>query len=218
MGQIAENVRRILRDLPAGVTLVAAAKGRSAAEITEAIEAGISVVGENYVQETERVRTLVNRPAQWHCIGHLQKNKVKKAAALFDLIQTVDSVSLAEEISRVATSAGRVMPVLIEVNSGRETAKSGVLPEQVVLVVGQVATLPGVRVRGLMTMGPPLSAIELRPYFAETRSLFDCLKRDPPPGVEIEFLSMGMSDSYQVAIEEGANMVRIGRAIFGPAA
>ncbi len=218
MGLITDNVRRIRRGLPAGVTLVAAAKGRSAAEIAEAIEAGISIVGENYVQETESVRPTVNRPAQWHCIGHLQKNKVKKAVALFDLIQTVDSLPLAEEISRQATQAGRVMPVLIEVNSGREATKSGVFPEQVVPLVGQIAALPSIRVRGLMTMGPPLSAAELRPYFAEIKSLFDRLKREVPVGVEMEYLSMGMSDSYQVAIEAGANMVRLGRVIFGPSA
>ena len=216
MGQISQNVRRILGELPAGVTLVAAAKGRNAAEIGEAISAGISIIGENYVQEAERVRPLVGRPAQWHGIGHLQRNKVKKAVALFDLIQTVDSVSLAEEISRWAVPAGRVMPVLIEVNSGREAAKSGVLPEQVLPLVSQIAALPGVSVRGLMTMGPPLPAGELRSYFAETRTLFEGLKRDPPAAVEMRYLSMGMSDSYQVAIEEGANIVRIGRAIFGP--
>ena len=216
MGQITENVRRILRELPAGVALVAAAKGRSAAEITEAIDAGVSVVGENYIQEADHIRPAVNRPAQWHCIGHLQKNKVKRAVALFDLIQTVDSLPLADEISRLATQAGRVMPVLIEVNSGREAAKSGVFPEQVVPLAGQIAGLSGIRVRGLMTMGPPLPAGELRPYFAATRSLFDRLKREAPAGVEIEYLSMGMSDSYQAAIEEGATMVRLGRVIFGP--
>jgi hypothetical protein len=230
VGQITENVRRILRELPGGVTLVAAAKGRSAAEISETIEAGISIVGENYIQETERVRRLVGRPAQWHCIGHLQRNKVKKAVALFDLIQTVDSVPLAEEIDRLAQQAGRVMPVLIEVNSGREAAKTGVFPEQVIPLIGQIASLPGIRVCGLMTMGPllglplrpplrpPLPAADLRPYFALTKSLFDRLKREAPAGVEMKYLSMGMSDSYQVAIEEGANMVRLGRVLFGSSA
>jgi pyridoxal phosphate enzyme (YggS family) len=213
---IAENVRRILAELPAGVMLVAAAKARQPHEIKEAIEAGVQDIGENYLQEAEKARAEVGGGARWHFIGHLQKNKVKRAVALFDMIETVDSFELAAEIDRRCGVAGRVMPVLIEVNSARESQKAGVLPEDAERLVVRLASLKNIRVMGLMTMGPLTERVEdMRAAFAETRRLFDRLKALDLPGVEMRYLSMGMTGSYRIAIEEGANIVRIGTAIFG---
>ncbi len=213
---IAENVRRILGELPGGARLVAAAKSRQPGEIREAIAAGAGIIGENYVQEAERVKAAVGGGVAWHFIGHLQKNKAGKAVTLFDMIETVDSFEIAAEIDKHCGRSGRVMPVLIEVNSGRESRKAGVLPEDAASLVARVATLKNIRVMGLMTMGPPTDRPEeARPAFAVTRRLFDQIKLMKLPGVEMRYLSMGMSGTYRVAIEEGANIVRIGRDIFG---
>ncbi len=214
---ITQNVRRLLNELPPGVRLEAAAKTRSSQEIAAAIAAGIAVVGQNYVQEAETARAAISAKVAWHCIGHLQKNKVKKAVALFDMIETVDSRALAAEIDKRCAQIGKVMPVLIEVNSGREPQKAGVLPEAAAGLISEIAGLPNIRVMGLMTMGPPLAAAEdYRPYFALTKRLFNEIAALNLPGVAMEYLSMGMTDSYRVAIEEGASLVRIGSRIFGP--
>lgn len=216
MSGIRENVARLLRELPPGVELLAAAKTRSPEEVLEAVDAGISLIGENYVQEAECACRLVGGRARWHYIGHLQRNKVKKAAVLFDLIQTVDSLALAVEIDRRCREISKVMPVLIEVNSGRERRKWGVYPGAAEELVREIATLPGIRVQGLMTMGPLVGdPEEARPYFVETRNLFDYLAGLDLPGVGMQYLSMGMTNSYLVAVEEGANIVRIGTGIFG---
>jgi len=216
---IAENVRAILAELPPGVELVAAAKTRTAAEILEAIDAGVSIIGENYVQEAESGFSVVGHRARWHFIGHLQTNKAKKAVEIFDLIETVDSAGLAREIGKRAAAIGKTMPLLIEVNSGREPQKFGVLPENVEALIREVAGLPGVRVTGLMTMGPfEGNPEDSRPYFKETRKAWDALRALAVPGVEMRHLSMGMTNSWRVAVEEGSNMVRIGTALFGPRA
>lgn len=213
---IAKNVKAILAELPAGVILEAAAKTRTAEEIEEAIAAGVKIIGENYVQEAMAVKEKVKLPARWHFIGHLQKNKVKKAVQIFDLIETVDSFELAKEIDKHCQKMGKVMPVFIEVNSGGEPQKAGVMPEDTIELVQQVATLSHIKVKGLMTMGPWRdNPEELRPFFALTRKLFEKIKALDMPNVEMRYLSMGMSDSYKVAIEEGANLVRIGTKIFG---
>jgi pyridoxal phosphate enzyme (YggS family) len=214
---IAANVKAILAELPAGVDLVAAAKTRSAAEILEAIESGVGIIGENYVQEAADVLSAIGRRARWHFIGHLQTNKAKRAVEIFDLIETVDSIALGRELDKRAALAGRTMEVLIEINSGREPQKAGVLPEDAASLVREIAALPRLRVLGLMTMGPFEGAPEdSRPYFQETRRVFDALKQAAIPGVEMRILSMGMSHSWRVAVAEGASLVRIGTAIFGP--
>ena len=214
---IAENVRAILAALPPGVELVAAAKTRTPAEILEAIEAGVRIIGENYVQEASEASQAVGRGARWHFIGHLQTNKVKRAVEVFDLVETVDSAGLAREIDKRSAAIGKRMPVLIEVNSGREPQKSGVRPEDAEKLVRDISVLKNVKVEGLMTMGPFEGDPEdSRPYFRETRKVRDALRALSIPGVEMRYLSMGMTNSYRVAIEEGANLVRIGTAIFGP--
>ncbi|MFC1658367.1 YggS family pyridoxal phosphate-dependent enzyme [Candidatus Omnitrophota bacterium] len=213
---IKENLTRLLAQIPAGVRIVAAGKSRSAAEIQEAIQAGISVIGENYVREAEDKFSVIGRDVEWHFIGHLQKNKVKKAAGIFDMIQSVDSPAIAEEIDRACRLKNRIMQVLIEINCAREKGKFGFFPEEVESMIIQASRLEYIKILGLMTMGPNLADQEgLRPYFMQMQELFERIKSRNLPGVEMRYLSMGMSDSYQVAIEEGANMVRIGTAIFG---
>ena len=213
---IRDNVRGILDELPEGVGLVAAAKTRSAEEILEAVEAGLRMVGENYLQEAEDAFESVGDRVQWHMIGHLQRNKVKKAVRIFDMIETVDTMRLAREIDKQCARADKVMPVLVEINSGEEEQKAGVLPDDAEGLVREMAGLEHVKVVGLMTMGPFTGDPEdARPYFRTTREIFDRLAGLAIPGVEMSTLSMGMSNSYRVAVEEGATLVRIGTLIFG---
>jgi pyridoxal phosphate enzyme (YggS family) len=213
---IAANVKRILESLPPGVILVAAAKARTPEEVEEVLRAGVTYVGHNYVQEAERMIPAIKGKARWHMIGHLQKNKVKNALRLFDMIETLDSWPLAELIDRRCAAIGKSMPVLVEVNIGQEDSKTGVLPDEVDDLVERMNGLQHIRVQGLMTMGPRFGDPEdARPYFRATKEAFDRLARADLPNVEMRHLSMGMSNSYQVAIEEGANMVRLGTMLFG---
>ena len=216
MNTIKQNVTQILSQLPAGVQLVAAAKTRSPQEILQAVDAGVQVIGENYVQEAEKAYQAIGNRVKWHFIGHLQKNKVKKAVGIFDMVETVDSIELAGEIDKRCAQVAKVMPVLIEVNSGREAQKAGVIPEQVEQLVREIAPLPNVKVMGLMTMGPRFGDPEdSRPFFVATKKVFDRIKQLNLPAVEMKYLSMGMTNSYNVAIREGANIIRIGSRIFG---
>lgn len=213
---IKQNVSQILSELPERVKLVAAAKTRQPAEVLAAVEAGVKIIGQNYIQEAERAYQVVGNKARWHFIGHLQKNKVKKAVAIFDMIETVDSLEIAAEIDKRCSETGKVMPVLIEINSGRERQKRGVFPEEAEPLLRDVSALKNIRVMGLMTMGPYSdNAEDSRPYFRATRELFERAKGLRLPRVEMRYLSMGMSSSYRVAIEEGANIVRLGSRIFG---
>jgi len=213
---IKENVERILAELPEGVQLVAAAKTRTPKEILQAVEAGLQIIGENYVQEAEQAFQVIGNRVQWHMIGHLQRNKVKKAVRIFDLIETVDSMKLAREIDKWCRKIGKTMPVLIEINSGEETQKAGVMPEDAPALIKDMSTLENISVEGLMTMGPFTGDPEdARPYFVKTKGIFEELKQMALPRVEMKHLSMGMSNSYRVALEEGANVVRIGTNIFG---
>ena len=213
---IKQNVNQLLDELPSGIELVAAAKTRKPEEVLDVIESGVKIIGENYVQEAERVHEVVGNRAKWHFIGHLQRNKVKKAVSIFDMIETVDSVDIAQEIDKRCAQIGKIMPVLIEINSGREEQKSGVFPENAEQLIKEISTLPNIRVMGLMTMGARFGNPEdSRPYFVETRKLFERIKKLNLPNIETKYLSMGMTNSYKIALEEGANMVRIGNKIFG---
>jgi PLP dependent protein len=210
------NIKKILDELPEGVQLVAAAKTRTSEEIREAIDAGLEIIGQNYVQEAEKVHEAIGVRVKWHLIGHLQSNKAKIAARLFDMIETIDSIKLAAAIDRACKDIDKVMPVLIEVNSGEEDQKAGVMPEDALSLIKTMTELKNIRVMGLMTMGPfSCDPEESRPYFKRTKMLFDEIKAMNIPGVEMKYLSMGMSDSYKAAIEEGATLVRIGTMIFG---
>jgi pyridoxal phosphate enzyme (YggS family) len=213
---IKDNMKEILKELPKGVELVGAAKTRTPDEILEGVEAGLKIIGENYVQEAERAFQVIGDKAQWHMIGHLQSNKAKKAVKIFDMIETVDSFKLAKAIDKACADIGKVMPVLLEINSGEEIQKSGVLPEDAVSLVRDISELKNIKIVGLMTMGPFTGDPEnARPYFQKTKRLFQDIKKTDLPGIEMVYLSMGMSNSYKVALEEGANMVRIGTKIFG---
>lgn len=206
---IKESVKKILQELPEGVELEAACKTRTPEEILEAVNAGVRIIGENYVQEAEKAFQAIGNKAKWHFIGHLQKNKVKKAVKIFDAIETVDSLELAQEIDKACFKEKKIMPVLIEVNSGREKQKFGVFPEDVEELIRNVSQLKNIDVVGLMTMGPLSGDPEdARPYFVETKKIFDKIRT-------LKYLSMGMSNSYKIAIEEGANIVRVGTKIFG---
>lgn len=216
-GTIAKSVQHILSTIPDHVTVVAAVKGRTQTEIAAVIAAGITNIGHNYVQEARQtIRPALREKATWHMIGHLQQNKVNWAVRLFDVIETLDSVELAQEIDRRCASLGIVMPVFIEINSGREARKTGVLPEKLDEMVRAIADLEQLDIQGLMTMGPRFGdPQDARPYFRATRGAFERLAGLNLPGVTMRTLSMGMSNSYLVAIEEGATMVRIGTKIFG---
>jgi pyridoxal phosphate enzyme (YggS family) len=213
---IKEQAERLLKELPEGVTLLAAAKERNAHEISEAIKGGITIIGENYLNDALGVIHDVPQKAEWHFIGHLQRNKVKKVIDIFDMIESVDSLRLAMEIEKWCKKRNKVMPVLIEVNSGEEDQKAGVAPKDVTPLIKEISLLAHVKIMGLMTMGPRFGdPEESRPYFRKTRELFEQVKDLDLPNVEMKYLSMGMTNSYQVAIEEGANLVRIGTKIFG---
>ncbi len=213
---IKENVRQLLGELPDGVRLVGAAKTRTPEEILEAVEAGLTIIGENYVQEAEKAFQVIGEKVKWHMIGHLQSNKAKKAVALFDMIETVDSFKLASALDKACGQSGKTMQILIEINSGEEPQKDGVMPTDTVQLITDISRLDRVRIMGMMTMGPyGGDPEEARPYFQKTKELFEELTALNLPNVEMKYLSMGMSDSYRVAIEEGANLVRIGTRLFG---
>ncbi len=216
LNSIKESVSEIRNSLPAGVLLVAAAKTRLPEEVQAAIHAGIKIIGYNYLQEAERIYQIIGNKVQWHMIGHLQRNKVKNAVDLVDMIETIDSVKLAEEVNKRCAAINKFMPVLIEVNSGEELNKTGVLPEDVDELIQQISSFPNIRVQGLMTMGPGFGNPEdARPYFNTTKLAYDRLNKAGIPNVEMRYLSMGMSNSYKIAIEEGANIVRVGTKLFG---
>lgn len=209
-------MKAILEELPPGVQLVGAAKTRTPEEILEAVDGGLEIVGQNYVQEAERAFEVIGNRVKWHMIGHLQTNKAKKAAKVFDMVETVGSTRLAQELDKVCGKMNRVMPILIEINSGEEEQKAGVMPEEATALIEEISGFQHVRVMGLMTMGPFEGDPEdSRPYFRKTRRIFDQIKAMNLPRVEMRNLSMGMSNSYKVAVEEGANIVRIGTLLFG---
>lgn len=189
------------------VTLVAVSKTFPAGFVDEAIDAGITEVGENRVQEAREKKPLVRGAARWHLIGHLQTNKAKDAVKLFDVIQAVDSLDLAEKLARAAEAHGKRLDVMLQVNIGDEPQKSGIERADVEAVARQASALASLRVIGLMAI-PPIGTPEAsRPYFRELRSMRDALG--------LEHLSMGMSEDFEAAIEEGSTIVRVGRAIFG---
>ena len=213
MEKIEEAARKIGRD-PNEIKLVAVSKTVEVARIMEAIEAGISILGENYVQEAQKKIEEIGRPVSWHFIGHLQTNKAKYAIRLFDMIHSLDSVPLAEELNRRAEQADRVMKVMIEVNLSKEATKFGTDEEVVMNLAKRIQNLNHLSLEGLMTMPPYFDSPELsRPYYIALRALKERMVKE---GVPMKDLSMGMSNDFEIAIEEGATYVRVGTAIFGP--
>lgn len=206
---------RASRD-PGEIKLVAVSKTIESARIQEAVEAGVTILGENYVQEAREKIEKIGHGVQWHMIGHLQKNKAKHTVALFDYIHSLDGISLAQEIDRRAAQKGIRVRALVEVNLSGETSKFGIASEAVMDLVRHVALLKHISIEGLMTMPPYFDEPEkARPYFIRLRELRDRIREEGIEGVRMDELSMGMSGDFEVAIEEGATMVRVGTAIFG---
>ncbi|MBF0154202.1 MAG: YggS family pyridoxal phosphate-dependent enzyme [Magnetococcales bacterium] len=211
--RIRAAAKRTGRD-PDGVRLVAVSKTQPVSALRAALAAGQVIFGESRVQETREKRAhLQTHPLQWHLIGPLQRNKVKVAVSLFDMIQSVDSVALAEEIHRRTTTP---MPVLVQVNLGREPQKHGLAPAETKAAIRAMAAFSGIAVCGLMTIPPWSDDPEAsRPFFRELATLARDLEQCAIPGVSMREISMGMSEDYVVAVEEGATLVRVGTAIFG---
>jgi len=235
MSAIKENLLRVIERIetaaqrvgrdPKEIKLVGVSKTVETARIKEAIEAGVSILGENYVQEAQKKIEEVGRPActerfgegrpvAWHFIGHLQSNKVKYAVHLFDMIHSLDSIPLAEELNRRATQANRVINVMIEVNLSGETTKFGTDEDKVLNLAKRILNLNHLSLEGLMTMPPYFDSPEMsRPYYIGLRELKEKIVRE---GIPIKELSMGMSNDFEISIEEGATYIRVGTAIFGP--
>jgi len=218
--QVRERIRKACescgRDVDA-VRLVAVSKTIAADTVREAIEAGVTILGENYVQEArEKFNALAQYPVSWHFIGHLQSNKAKYAVRLFDLIHSVDSLKLARELDKQAKKVDKIQPILVQVNISGEDTKSGISADEAPGLVAEISKLENLSIKGLMTMPPYFYQPEkVKPFFAALRELRDRIKDQAPPNLSLEELSMGMTGDFEVAIEEGATLVRIGTAIFG---
>jgi hypothetical protein len=201
---------------PEEITLVAVTKTFPAEDILEGIGAGITVIGENRVQEAAGKHPQIGDRVQWHLVGHLQSNKAKKAVEIFSLIHSIDSAGLAQEVGKRALAAGKVQEVLVEVNTSGEPQKHGMEPEKTLEVLKDIMGIEGIRVMGLMTVGPLTGEVtKIRKAFEKLRMLFEEADMMGLPNVEMRHLSMGMSGDFELAIAEGSNMVRIGSAIFG---
>lgn len=226
MQEINDSIKAISRTIedicmrtgkdPGSITIIAVTKTVDCDRINYAIECGMKNIGENKVQEVMAKYEKIEGNVKWHLIGHLQTNKVKYIIDKVALIHSVDSIGLAEEISRRAEKAGLIKDILIQVNVAEEETKFGINYEDTDSFVKQLSALPGIRVKGLMTIAPNFEDRELvRPVFRKLKEKYDQLSRAGIPNVEMKYLSMGMTNDYKVAIEEGSNMVRIGTGIFG---
>jgi len=224
---ISKSYARIRREIPDYVTIVVSCKTRTVEEIKEVIDAGATDIGENYVQEAGQMYSALKKDAtkvRWHMIGNLQTNKINKALRIFDTIQSIDSLPKTIAIERrIERARKQRVPIYIEINIGSEDSKAGIKPmehepfdEYVENLVRDMSRLEHIRLEGLMTMGPRFGNPEdVRPYFRRTKKIFEKIKTLRLPNVDMKYLSMGMTNSYRIAIEEGSNMIRIGTAIFG---
>lgn len=212
-----QNAAKASNRPPEEVLLVSVSKRKSAATVKEAVDAGVTILGENYIQEAiDKIETLGEIPAVWHFIGHLQSNKARFAVKHFDLIHTVDSLKLAKEIDKQAKKINKTQKILIQINISEEESKSGAGADDALALVKEISTLGNVSIRGLMGMPPFFGAPEkARPFFKALARIKSAIEREKIPNVDMNHLSMGMSGDFRVAIEEGSTMVRIGTAIFG---
>lgn len=226
MQQIRQNLERLYERIssacsrigrnPKDITLVAVTKTFPVEIINQAVAVGVSIIGENRVQEALEKHPQIGPGVQWHLIGHLQSNKAKKAVEIFSLIHSVDSTGLAREIGRRAIETGKVQEILVEVNTSGESQKYGFQPEIVLDVLQEIKDMEGVKVLGLMTVGPLTDdAGQVRSSFRMLKKIYDQFKSQPIPNIKMKHLSMGMSGDFEIAIEEGSNMIRVGSAIFG---
>lgn len=223
---IADNLSRVRERIaraairagrrPDSVKLVGVTKAVDLQRIQMAVAAGLRIIGENYIQEAREKIPHLKEEVEWHFIGRLQTNKAKYAVRLFDLVQTVDSMKLALELDRRAQALDMIMPILMQVNVASEKMKGGVALEKALHFAAELSHLQHLRLRGLMTMPPFFSQPErARPYFRRLRQLAEEIAAQDLPAVEMEEISMGMSGDFEVAVEEGASLVRVGSAIFG---
>lgn len=213
--KIKEAALKVNRD-PQEIKLVAVTKTATLEQIKEAINEGVKIIGENKVQEAKKKYQVLTTEVKWHLIGHLQTNKVKYAVEIFDLIHSVDSIKLAKEIDNRSVQFKKTIDVLIEVNISGEETKYGYNPEKVEAFLKEISEFSAIRVRGLMTIAPiSKNKEEVRPYFRRLRELSERIRDKNIKNIKMDYLSMGMTDDFEIAIEEGANMVRIGRGIFG---
>lgn len=195
---------------------MAVTKTATMGQIEEAINAGVKIIGENRVQDAKEKYQILTAGIEWHLIGHLQTNKVKYAVEIFNCIHSVDSIKLAQEIDKRSKQFGKIMDVLVEVNVSGEESKYGIKPEEVKPFIKNISEFLRIKVRGLMTIAPIVKdKEEVRPYFRKLRELSKEIKSKNIENVKMDYLSMGMTKDFEIAIEEGANMVRIGRGIFG---
>jgi pyridoxal phosphate enzyme (YggS family) len=225
MSTIKENLNRCLERIEttalkvgkngSEITLVAVSKMVAPVLINEGIEAGIGNIGENKVQEAQAKKEFIN-PVTWHMVGHLQTNKVKQAVQIFNTIQSVDSYHLVEEINKRCVILQKNMPVLVEVNTSGEPSKFGCEPAETLSLITRISSFPNIRIKGLMTVGIFSGEKEkIRKCFIILRQLAEKISTLTIPNVDMKILSMGMSSDFEIAIEEGSTMVRIGTAIFG---
>lgn len=213
LNEAAKNCGRNAED----IKLLGAAKAQSIDVIHAAVAAGVTLIGENYVQEAKEKMARISQSVEWHMIGHLQRNKAKAAVELFDVIESLDNLALARELDREGRKQGKTVRVFIEVNLGGEESKSGIAKNQVASLLEEAAKLSHLLVEGLMTVPPFHENLEeVRPYFRELRELREKLDESHLPNIDLKELSMGMTHDYAVAVEEGATIVRIGTALFGP--
>ena len=212
-----QTAARVCGRNPETIRLVAVSKTVPTARVRQAIQAGVTILGENYVQEARaKFNDLATYPVSWHFIGHLQSNKAKYAVRLFDLIHSVDSLKLARELDKQSRKINKIQEILIQVNISEEASKSGVNVKDTLSLLKDISRLENLSVKGLMTMPPYFNAPEkVRPYFTALRGLRDRLEKQSLLNVSLDELSMGMTGDFEVAIQEGATLVRIGTAIFG---
>jgi pyridoxal phosphate enzyme (YggS family) len=216
VSRIKEASARVGRDAR-GVKLLAAAKSQSVDAVRAAISAGVTLIGENYVQEAQAKKDQIPSPVEWHMIGHLQRNKARAAVDLFDVIETLDSLTLARELDKEGERRSKRVRTLVEINLAGEESKSGIAKNQVKNLLDEVGKLAHVAVEGLMTVPPFRENPEgVRHYFRELCELREELTNLRVPNVRLKELSMGMTHDYAIAIEEGATIVRIGTGLFGP--
>jgi pyridoxal phosphate enzyme (YggS family) len=227
MTDVAGNYRRIIERIneaavragrsPGAVRVLAAAKSQDAELVQAAVDAGVTLIGENYVQEAQEKKARIRQTVEWHMIGHLQRNKAKAAVLLFNVIESLDSVALARELDKEGRKKGTKVFAYAEVNLGAESSKSGIAPAELPLLIDAAGELPHLEIVGLMAVPPMSEAPEdARPYFRRLRELGETLNARNIPNMVIRELSMGMTHDYTVAVEEGATIVRIGTALFGP--
>ncbi|MBU0667222.1 MAG: YggS family pyridoxal phosphate-dependent enzyme [Nanoarchaeota archaeon] len=212
---VAKNLESINSIIGSGVKLVVVTKNRSIREINQAIFLGVKDIGENKVSEAkEKKMQIITKKVNWHMIGHLQRNKVKDAINIFDMIQSVDSLKLAKKIDFWCKLKNKVMSILVQVNIGREPQKYGIRPEDVFSFLKELSKLKNIKVLGFMATTPFIESEKVRHYFKELKMLFNQAKERKIPLIEMKYLSMGMTNDFEVAIKEGSNMVRIGTGVF----